>query len=172
MKSMAQPADERETRERLLDTAERLFGELGYDGVGMRALAGEAKVNLGAATYHFGSKEALYIETFMRRFRPTNAERLRLLREAEAEAHGKPLRVEKIVDCMVRPPYLLGLKHSPDASAGRAAFPALWLTGTATCGGWIHQSSGYRGESRRGSGGRRGVERGRSRGSGSPHLRS
>ena len=110
---MAQPADERETRERLLDTAERLFGELGYDGVGMRALTDGARVNLGAATYHFGSKEALYIETFMRRFRPTNAERLRLLREAEAAAHGKPLGVEKIVDCMVRPPYLLGLKH-PD----------------------------------------------------------
>ena len=112
-KSRAQPADERETRERLLDAAERLFGKLGYDGVGMRTLTEEAKVNLGAATYHFGSKEALYIETFMRRFRPTNAERLRLLREAEAEAHGKPLGVEKIVDCMVRPPYLLGLKH-PD----------------------------------------------------------
>src|ERR1035437_2866392 len=112
-KSRAQPADERETRERLLDAAERLFGKLGYDGVGMRTLTEEAKVNLGAATYPFGSKEALYIETFMRRFRPTNAERLRLLREAEAEAHGKPLGVEKIVDCMVRPPYLLGLKH-PD----------------------------------------------------------
>ena len=110
-KSTAQPADERETTERLLDTAERLFGERGYDGVGMRALAEEAKVNLRAATYHYGSKQALYIETFMRRFRPANAERLRLLREAEAEAKSKPLPVEKIVDCMVRPPYLLGLKH-------------------------------------------------------------
>jgi AcrR family transcriptional regulator len=110
---VVQPADVRETVERLLDAAERLFGKHGYDGVGMRALAEEAKVNLGAATYHFGSKKALYIETFMRRFRPTNIERLRLLREAEAEAHGKPLGVEKIVDCMVRPPYLLGLKH-PD----------------------------------------------------------
>jgi AcrR family transcriptional regulator len=110
---MDQPADERETVERLLDAAERLFGEHGYDGVGMRALAEEAKVNLGAATYHFGSKEALSVETFMRRFRPTNAERLRLLREAEAESDGKPLVVEKIVDCMVRPPYMLGLKH-PD----------------------------------------------------------
>ena len=112
-KTRNHPADERETVERLLDAAERLFGELGYDGVGMRALAEEAKVNLGAATYHFGSKEALYIETFMRRFRPTNAERVSLLREARTESDGKPLAVEKIVDCMVRPPYMLGLKH-PD----------------------------------------------------------
>ncbi len=110
-KLIAEPADERETTERLLDTAERLFGVHGYDGVGMRMLAEEAKVNLGATTYHFGSKEALYIETFMRRFRPANVERLRLLREAEAEAKGKPLTVERIVDCMIRPPFLQGLAH-------------------------------------------------------------
>ena len=106
-----QPADARETVERLLDAAERLFGEHGYDGVGMRALAAEAKVNLGAATYHFGSKETLFVATFMRRFRSTNAERLRLLQAAEAEADGQPLVVEKIVDCMIRPPYLEGLEH-------------------------------------------------------------
>jgi AcrR family transcriptional regulator len=100
-----------ETVTRLFDAAERLFGEHGFNGVGMRVLAAEAKVNLGAATYHFDSKENLYIETFLRRFRPTNAERLRLLREAEAEASGQPLDVEKIVDCMVRPVYLLGLDH-------------------------------------------------------------
>ena len=110
-KQGAEPGDDRETTERLLDTAEKLFAEFGYDGVGMRALAEEAKVNLGATTYHYGSKEALYIETFMRRFRPTNGERLRLLREAEAAAGGQPLPVEKIVDCMVRPPFLSGLKH-------------------------------------------------------------
>ncbi len=77
----------------------------------MRQLAEEAKVNLGAATYHFGSKEALFVETFMRRFRPTNAERLRLLREEEAVADGKPLPVEKLVECMIRPPFESGLEH-------------------------------------------------------------
>ena len=110
-KSISNSADERETTERLLDTAERLFGVHGYDGVGMRMLAQEAKVNLGAATYHFGTKEALYVETFMRRFRPTNTERLRLLREAEARSHGKPLPVERIVECMIRPPFESGFEH-------------------------------------------------------------
>ena len=103
--------EDQETVGRLLDTAERLFGEHGYHGVGMRALADDAKVNLGAATYHFGSKEALYVETFLRRFRPTNAERLRLLAEAEAKSGGKPLPVEKIVECMIRPPFESGLEH-------------------------------------------------------------
>jgi len=121
--SIAKRADDRDTTERLLDTAERLFGELGYNGVGMRALAAEAGVNLGAATYHFGTKKALYIETFLRRFRPANAERLRLLRAVEAEAQGKPLTVEKIVDCMARPLYLLGLAHPNfDALLARSLF--------------------------------------------------
>lgn len=106
-----QNTEDSETVTRLLDAAEQLFGEHGFNGVGMRALATEAKVNLGAATYYFRSKENLYIETFLRRFRPTNAERLRLLREAEAEANGQPLDVSRIVECMVRPVYLLGLEH-------------------------------------------------------------
>jgi AcrR family transcriptional regulator len=100
--------DDGETIHRLLDTAERLFGEHGYDGVGMRMLAQEAHVNLGAATYHFGSKKALFLEALMRRFRPLNAERLALLREARATG---PLTVEKIADCLVRPAYALAVSH-------------------------------------------------------------
>jgi hypothetical protein len=42
---------DKQTTERLLDAAERLFAEHGYDGVGMRALAEEAGVNLGAALH-------------------------------------------------------------------------------------------------------------------------
>jgi AcrR family transcriptional regulator len=110
-KSPINSATDRQTVGRLLDAAEQLFGEHGYHGVGMRMLADEAGVNLGAATYHFGSKEALYVETFMRRFRPANAERLRLLEEAEAKSGGKPLPVEKIVECMIRPPFESGLEH-------------------------------------------------------------
>jgi AcrR family transcriptional regulator len=124
-KTPSRPADKRETAERLLDAAERLFGRLGYDGVGMRALAAEAGVNLGAATYHFGSKEQLYVATFLRRFRSSNAARLRLLREAEAEAKGRPLTVEKIVDCMMRPPFLLGALHQEMESNRQIFFTAL-----------------------------------------------
>jgi len=108
-KTQSESAKDQATVPRLLDTAERLFGELGYDGVGMRMLADEAKVNLGAATYHYGSKEALYIETFMRGFRPVNAERLRLFQDAETQAGGKPVSVEK--NCRV---------HDPSAFRGGA----------------------------------------------------
>ncbi|MBI5592034.1 MAG: TetR/AcrR family transcriptional regulator [Deltaproteobacteria bacterium] len=95
----------------MLNAAERLFAEHGYDGVGMRALADEAGVNLGATTYHYGSKQKLYIETVMRRFRPIGEERIKLLRLAEKEAKGKPVPVEKILDCMLRPPFMTVLAH-------------------------------------------------------------
>lgn len=104
-------SDASTTTESLLNTAERLFAEHGYDGVGMRALADEAGVNLGATTYHYGSKEKLYIETVMRRFRPIGEERIRLLRQAEKAAKGKPVPVETIVDCMLRPPFMTVLAH-------------------------------------------------------------
>jgi AcrR family transcriptional regulator len=99
------------TRENLLDAAERLFAEHGYDGVGMRALAVEAGVNLGAATYHFGSKERLYIETVMRCLLPISEERIKLLRQAEVAAKGKPVPLETIIDCMLRPPLMTALEH-------------------------------------------------------------
>lgn len=99
------------TAQRLLDAAEQLFGEFGYSGVGMRALAERAKVNLAATTYHFGSKKTLYVETFLRRFRAVNARRLELLAAADAAAHGQPLAVEDIVDCMMRPSVETGLEH-------------------------------------------------------------
>ena len=77
----------------------------------MRALADEAGVNLGATTYHYGTKQKLYMETVMRRFRPIGEERIKLLRQAEQEAKEEPVPVEKIVDCMLRPPFMAVLTH-------------------------------------------------------------
>jgi AcrR family transcriptional regulator len=51
------PADT--TRDRLLDTAERLFAEHGYQATTMRAVTTEAAANIAAVNYHFGSKQAL-----------------------------------------------------------------------------------------------------------------
>ncbi|MBT8335537.1 MAG: TetR/AcrR family transcriptional regulator [Gemmatimonadetes bacterium] len=39
-----------------------LFAEQGYDGASVRAITSRAEANLGAITYHFGSKQALYHE--------------------------------------------------------------------------------------------------------------
>jgi AcrR family transcriptional regulator len=51
-----------DTREHIKEVARELFANQGYDGVSVRDIIRKADVNLGAITYHFGSKEDLYRE--------------------------------------------------------------------------------------------------------------
>lgn len=44
----------------LLAAGRELFARHGYDGASVRAITSAAGANLGAITYHFGSKKALY----------------------------------------------------------------------------------------------------------------
>lgn len=87
-----------DTRERILDAAERLFMANGYEGTSMRQITGDAGVNLAAVNYHFGSKESLMQEVFRRRLDWLNEERMRILDGLEREAAGKPLKPSQIVD--------------------------------------------------------------------------
>ncbi|MBA3032256.1 MAG: TetR family transcriptional regulator [Gammaproteobacteria bacterium] len=87
-----------DTRERILDAAERLFTENGFDGTSMRQITGAAGVNLASVNYHFGSKEALMREVFRRRLAWLNTERLRVLDEMEKKAGDKPLKPSQIVE--------------------------------------------------------------------------
>jgi len=48
------------TRTALIGAARDLFVRHGYDGTSIRAITSRAGVNLGAVTYHFGSKDGLY----------------------------------------------------------------------------------------------------------------
>jgi len=50
-----------ETRERLIEAALDVFGRYGFEGATTRQIAKEAKANLAAIVYHFGSKEALHV---------------------------------------------------------------------------------------------------------------
>jgi AcrR family transcriptional regulator len=81
------------TRERILRVARDLFVKHGYDAVSIRDIIAAARVNLGAVTYHFGSKQALYhaaIESMAEPFAARVAEL--------AASPGPPLdRIETIV---------------------------------------------------------------------------
>jgi len=50
----------RDPRERLLEAARQLFARDGFDAASVRDITARARANLGAITYHFGTKEALY----------------------------------------------------------------------------------------------------------------
>jgi AcrR family transcriptional regulator len=52
----------RATRARLLDAAERLFTQLGYDGTAMGDVARAAGVGVGTLYHHFTDKRALLLE--------------------------------------------------------------------------------------------------------------
>jgi len=92
-----------DTKERILDTAERLFSEQGYAATSLRGIIAEAGVNLAAVHYHFHSKEALLEAVILRRSVPANRERLALLSRFEEEADGNPPALEKVIEAFVSP---------------------------------------------------------------------
>ena len=53
---------DRETRERLLTAAERLFAQRAFKDVTVREICHEARANVAAVNYHFGDKMGLYRE--------------------------------------------------------------------------------------------------------------
>jgi AcrR family transcriptional regulator len=92
-----------DTLEILLNAAEELFAKQGYDGTTLRDITGLAGVNLAAAHYHLGNKEALYIKVFTRRLQPINESRLARLAQAEQEAKASLVGMEQIIEIMARP---------------------------------------------------------------------
>jgi AcrR family transcriptional regulator len=93
-----------DTKERILDVAEHLFAEQGFEQTSLRTLTAAARVNLAAVHYHFGSKERLFEAVLKRLLDPVNAERLALLEPLEAQDRP-PL--EPLIDAFVGPPLRL-----------------------------------------------------------------
>jgi AcrR family transcriptional regulator len=108
---MNQEKPEASTKDRILDAAERLFAEHGFDGVSLRTIIAEAGVNLAAVHYHFHSKEALLDAVFARRVAPLNQERLARLEACEAEARGGAVPIERLLDALLLP--ILHLVRDP-----------------------------------------------------------
>ena len=102
-KAVALDATSADTKTRILDAAERLFVEHGFEATSLRSLTSAAGVNLAAVNYHFGSKEELFQAVLTRRLDPMNQERIELLARVEREAAGRPLSCEKILFAMLIP---------------------------------------------------------------------
>ncbi len=107
-----------DTKSRILDAAESLFTEHGFEATSLRQLTAAAGVNLAAVNYHFGSKEELFQAVLTRRLDPMNQERIDLLERYEREAGGKSLTCEKILSAMLIP----ALRLSRDEKLGGKNF--------------------------------------------------
>ena len=110
-----------DTRERILDAAEALFVEHGFEATSMRLITGRAGVNLAAINYHFGSKEALIQDVFRRRLTWLNEARLSALERFEKEAGGAPLKPHQIVEAF----FGVSLRMAADTAHGGHTFMRL-----------------------------------------------
>jgi TetR/AcrR family transcriptional regulator len=104
----------RDTPERLIDAATRLFAAKGFDGVSVKELAEEAGANVSLVSYHFGGKEGLY-RTCLERFGEQRLAAARRILEAPATMEELRVRLRLFVDevwrCHIEQPELTRIIH-------------------------------------------------------------
>lgn len=103
MQSAAAPKVAEKTREQIVEAAEKIFAERGFQAMTLRTVTKAAEVNLAAVNYHFGSKTNLMRAVIQRRIEPVNAERFRRL-EALTTAHAPdPVPLQQIFEALFLP---------------------------------------------------------------------
>lgn len=89
-----------ETKQKILNTAELLFAEQGFDDTSLRQITGAAGVNLASVNYHFGSKKDLIkavMDRYLSLFMPkADAALSQLLTEPT-------LTLSQVFECFVAP---------------------------------------------------------------------
>ncbi len=93
-------------KRRLVEAAEKLFAEKGFEAVVVREITQQAQTNVAAVNYHFGSREGLINLVILRYVGPVSEERLARLDAVERRLVGKVIPLEEVLDALVRP--LLG----------------------------------------------------------------
>lgn len=95
------------TRKRVLDAAERVFADRGFDGATIRDIAAEAGEPVGTIHHHGGGKESLFHRTVARRAETLSQARL------DALAHLRDtgdLTLETLLSAFMRPFFELSQK--------------------------------------------------------------
>jgi len=82
--------------DRLLDAAEQLFSEQGFDATSIRDLAAATDCNIASVNYYFGGKENLYTEVWRRQLTVLRESRLVSIRKAISCTDGPP-RLEELL---------------------------------------------------------------------------
>jgi len=90
----SQASTHTDTRAALIEAGRTVFAHKGYDGASVREITRRAGANLGAITYHFGSKRALYSAVLASRLAPV-VDRV----GAAATGEGTPMeRLAAVID--------------------------------------------------------------------------
>jgi AcrR family transcriptional regulator len=96
------PEETAPAQERILNAAERVFADYGFDGASLRRIAEVAGVPVALVSYHFDSKSGLYRAVFERRAPAIVEQRLAGLAIAMSES-DLDKRLELIVKALVLP---------------------------------------------------------------------
>lgn len=88
---------------KLVEAAEELFAERGFESVSVRDITKLAAMNIASVNYHFGSRDGLVAAVMTRYVAPINEERLARLETLERRWAGKSAPLEEILDAFVRP---------------------------------------------------------------------
>ncbi|WP_366658292.1 TetR family transcriptional regulator [Fodinicurvata sp. EGI_FJ10296] len=98
--------EKRDAATAILDAAEAIFADRGFDGASTRPIADRAGVNLALIHYYFGNKEKLFNAVFERRSDAINARRRSMIADLHAGGSGPTL--EAVLDALLRPTIELG----------------------------------------------------------------
>lgn len=107
-----------DTKDRIIEAAERLFAEEGFSGTSLRQLTRLAGVNLAAVNYHFGTKENLINEVFRRRLDILHAMRQQQLDELFSQYAGETPSLREVLKAFIYP----ALCISAPGEDGQSAF--------------------------------------------------
>lgn len=93
----------KDTRARILDAAEELFAEHGFDGVTVRQVTGKSDVDVALAHYYFGTKGRLFDAVFLRRAAILNEARLRAIDEYQLNPGPGGATIEGFIQAFLDP---------------------------------------------------------------------
>lgn len=102
--------DSNRTKTRILDSAEKLIGEGGFQHVSVRDISEKAGVNLALINYHFGTKAGLLHAVLQQSAIPI-IEQINLHLDACAERAEKTGRLDpgEVIEAYIRPVMSLGM---------------------------------------------------------------
>lgn len=95
------PADE--TRERILNAAEALFADNGFDGTSVRDIARAVALQTAAVSYHYPSKDELFDRVVSRRAGVMTEQRDRALAQLRLSCGPRPVPLDALVRAYVQP---------------------------------------------------------------------
>lgn len=97
------PQQKQATRDRILEAAEELFAQKGFEGVSVRQIMSSAGADVSLAYYHFKSKRDMFNQVMLRRVEYLNEIRLKALEEVEQRHPDDAPTVEEIIGAFTRP---------------------------------------------------------------------